>query len=52
MYLLKLDHGRLVVMVVGAGRGPIVDEALTAAEEAEAKIRLYAIEKNPHALVS
>lgn len=39
-------------MVVGAGRGPIVNCALEASREAEVKIKLYAVEKNPHALVS
>lgn len=39
-------------MVVGAGRGPIVNAALNAAQEAQVEIKLYAIEKNPHAIVS
>lgn len=39
-------------MVVGAGRGPIVNAALNASQEAKVKIKLYAIEKNPHAVVS
>lgn len=40
-----------VVMVVGAGRGPIVRAAIRAAKKAKKKIKLYALEKNPNALV-
>lgn len=39
-------------MVVGAGRGPLVRAALNAAEKADRKIRLYAVEKNPNAIVT
>jgi protein arginine N-methyltransferase 5 len=42
----------LVVMVVGAGRGPIVERALRASERANRKIKLYAIEKNPNAFIT
>jgi len=42
----------LVVMVVGAGRGPIVERALKASERANRKIKLYAIEKNPNAFIT
>jgi len=41
-----------VVMVVGAGRGPLVQCAKSAAEEAGCKVKLYAIEKNPNAVVT
>ena len=41
-----------VVMVVGAGRGPLVDRALAAAREAGVRVRVYAVEKNPNALVT
>lgn len=37
-------------MVVGAGRGPLVDAALKAAASAERVIRVYAVEKNPGAV--
>ncbi|KAI8615544.1 PRMT5 arginine-N-methyltransferase-domain-containing protein [Chytriomyces sp. MP71] len=40
-----------VVMVFGAGRGPLVDCALRAAEKAGAKLKVYALEKNPNAIV-
>ena len=39
-------------MVVGAGRGPLVRAALTAAEKADRRIRVYAVETNPDAIVT
>lgn len=39
-------------MVLGAGRGPLVKAALKAADQAERKIRVYAVEKNPNAIVT
>ncbi len=42
----------LTVMVVGAGRGPLVRAALAAANTAERKIRVFAVEKNPNAVVT
>lgn len=41
-----------VIMVVGAGRGPLVDAALKAAHSTERSIRVYAVEKNPGAIVT
>ncbi|CAO3675991.1 unnamed protein product [Umbelopsis ramanniana] len=41
-----------VIMVVGAGRGPLVNCSIRAAEKANRKVRLYAVEKNPNALVT
>ncbi len=41
-----------VVMVVGAGRGPLVAAAIRAARTAGVIITLYAVEKNPNALVT
>jgi protein arginine N-methyltransferase 5 len=41
-----------VVMVVGAGRGPLVRAALQAATDAQRKVRVYAVEKNPNAVVT
>ncbi|XP_032238768.2 protein arginine N-methyltransferase 5 [Nematostella vectensis] len=41
-----------VIMVVGAGRGPLVRASLTAAENAGRRVRLYAVEKNPNAVVT
>ena len=39
-------------MVLGAGRGPLVRAALKAAQTAEKNIKVYAVEKNPGALVT
>ena len=39
-------------MVVGAGRGPLVRASIRAADEAGRKVRVYAVEKNPNAIVT
>ncbi|KAA3680625.1 type II protein arginine methyltransferase [Paragonimus westermani] len=39
-----------VVMVLGAGRGPLVNATLSAAERANCAVRVYVVEKNPNAL--
>jgi type II protein arginine methyltransferase len=39
-------------MVVGAGRGPLVRASLAASKEAAVKIKVFAVEKNPNALVT
>ena len=44
-----IDMAQCQVMVLGAGRGPLVEAALRAAERAEAPVQLYAVEKNPNA---
>ncbi|KAI8099404.1 PRMT5 arginine-N-methyltransferase-domain-containing protein [Halteromyces radiatus] len=41
-----------MIMVVGAGRGPLVDCCLRAASKSGRKIHLYAVEKNPNAFVT
>ena len=41
-----------IVMVVGAGRGPLVRAALRAAGSTERKVKVYAIEKNPGAVIT
>ncbi|XP_076936425.1 protein arginine N-methyltransferase 1.5-like isoform X3 [Bidens hawaiensis] len=41
-----------VLMVVGAGRGPLIRASLQAAEETGRKIRVFAVEKNPNAVVT
>ena len=59
IYLALLDRKNrdttkepIVVMVVGAGRGPIVDAAIRAEARSGVPITLYALDKNPHALVT
>jgi protein arginine N-methyltransferase 5 len=41
-----------IIMVVGAGRGPLVNRALEAADRAKYKVHIYAVEKNPMAIIS
>ncbi|XP_026884535.1 protein arginine N-methyltransferase 5 [Electrophorus electricus] len=41
-----------VLMVLGAGRGPLVNASLRAAKQADRKLRVYAVEKNPNAVVT
>jgi protein arginine N-methyltransferase 5 len=44
-------NGRVVVAVVGAGRGPLVTRALRASEDVGVAIDMWALEKNPNAFV-
>ena len=44
-------NGRVVVAVVGAGRGPLVTKALLASESEGVPIDMWAVEKNPNAFV-
>ncbi|XP_058791996.1 protein arginine N-methyltransferase 5 [Phymastichus coffea] len=46
------DKEPIVVMVVGAGRGPLVRAALNASINAKQKIKVYAVEKNPNAVLT
>ncbi|GAU15164.1 hypothetical protein TSUD_09020 [Trifolium subterraneum] len=41
-----------VLVVVGAGRGPLVRSSLQAAKRAGRKLRVYAVEKNPQAAIA
>lgn len=43
--------GKVILAVVGAGRGPLVTRALKASEEAGVEIDLWAVEKNQNAFV-
>ncbi|KAI0219544.1 hypothetical protein L0F63_007469 [Massospora cicadina] len=56
VYRALLDLGGaqspIVIVVAGAGRGPLVDRCLKAAETARLPIKLYAVEKNPNAFVT
>jgi protein arginine N-methyltransferase 5 len=40
-----------VLMVVGAGRGPLVTASIAAAHAANRRLRIWAVEKNPNAVV-
>ncbi|XP_068280746.1 protein arginine N-methyltransferase 5 [Nyctibius grandis] len=46
------DSNVQVVLVLGAGRGPLVHAALRAGRQAGRRLRLYAVEKNPNAVVT
>ncbi|XP_013381204.1 protein arginine N-methyltransferase 5 [Lingula anatina] len=46
------DSKVTILMVVGAGRGPLVRAAITAAKNADRQLRIYAVEKNPNAVVT
>uniref|UniRef100_A0A3B3SD68 Protein arginine N-methyltransferase 5 n=1 Tax=Paramormyrops kingsleyae TaxID=1676925 RepID=A0A3B3SD68_9TELE len=46
------DTNVQVLMVLGAGRGPLVNASLRAAKQADRKLRIYAVEKNPNAVIT
>ncbi|KNC84982.1 hypothetical protein SARC_02803 [Sphaeroforma arctica JP610] len=48
----KKDEVTTVIMVVGAGRGPLVRMCLKASERANRKVKMYAVEKNPNAIIT
>lgn len=48
--LQTFESGELVLMVVGAGRGPLVTASIKAALAANKKLKLFAIEKNCNAM--
>lgn len=45
-------NSQAVVMVVGAGRGPLVRSAFNASANVDRKIKMYVVEKNPNAIVT
>ncbi|XP_068423602.1 protein arginine N-methyltransferase 5 [Clinocottus analis] len=46
------DTNVQVLMVLGAGRGPLVNASLRAARQADRKLKVYAVEKNPNAVIT
>ncbi|KAM9789655.1 protein arginine N-methyltransferase 5 [Neosynchiropus ocellatus] len=46
------DTNTQVLMVLGAGRGPLVNASLRAAKQADRKLKVYAVEKNPNAVIT
>lgn len=46
------DAATVVIMVVGAGRGPLVRASLAAADSVGCRVRVYAVEKNPNAVIT
>ncbi|CAM9219043.1 unnamed protein product [Chrysoparadoxa australica] len=52
-YSQRHDKDRVsVVMVVGAGRGPLVSASIRASKASGRQIELYAVEKNPNAVIT
>lgn len=47
-----MDSNPVVVMVVGAGRGPLVQAALSASCSTNVPIRVFAVEKNTNAVIT
>lgn len=47
-----VENSQAVVMVVGAGRGPLVRSAFNASANVDRKIKMYVVEKNPNAIVT
>jgi type II protein arginine methyltransferase len=45
-------NGEITVMYFGAGRGPLIRKAIKAAERAQVKIKVIALDKNPNAIVT
>uniref|UniRef100_A0A336K664 Protein arginine N-methyltransferase n=1 Tax=Culicoides sonorensis TaxID=179676 RepID=A0A336K664_CULSO len=43
---------KAVIMILGAGRGPLVRAALNAAINTKRKIKVYIVEKNPNAIIT
>ena len=41
-----------ILMVVGAGRGPLVRASFAASQDCGRAVKVYAIEKNPNAVVT
>ena len=42
----------IVVLYFGAGRGPLIRRALTAARRADVDIKVVALDKNPNAIIT
>lgn len=49
--IMESEH-EISILVVGAGRGPLVKAAFAAAKKTGSKIRVVAMEKNPNAIVA
>ena len=47
-----VDQQRIVIMVIGAGRAPLVKACFKAAKELDRKVFVYAVEKNPNAIIT
>lgn len=41
-----------LIMVVGAGRGPLVQASIRASQSAKRRVKIFAVEKNPNAVIT
>ncbi|KAL9657800.1 hypothetical protein ABK040_013138 [Willaertia magna] len=51
-YKPREENKPFIVMVVGAGRGPLVKATLRASRSSNVPVQIYAVEKNPNALTT
>ena len=49
---LDSESDTIVVMVVGAGRGPLVKASLSASHTTDIPIKIFAVEKNVNAVIT
>ncbi len=49
--ILAIPSDQLMLLVLGAGRGPLIDRAIKAAESAGKCVKIYGVEKNKSALI-
>lgn len=48
----EIDSKKLIVMILGAGRGPLIRAALNAADNTRRKLQIIVVEKNQNAIVT
>lgn len=48
----EIDTKETIIMVVGAGRGPLVRSALNASQNTRRKVKIFIVEKNQNAIVT
>lgn len=48
----KISEKTTIILVVGAGRGPLVRATLNAAKNTGRKAKIYVVEKNPNAILT
>ena len=48
----QIGQKTTIIMVVGAGRGPLVRATLNAAKNTGRKAKIYVVEKNPNAILT
>lgn len=48
----QIENNTIILMVLGAGRGPLVRAALNASSNSGRKMKIYVVEKNPNAIAT